>query len=58
MTKRTLSDVGRFRTRREQAEVDFHNAVRRAHKDGHSLRAIGREAGLSHTRVFQIVHEQ
>lgn len=57
MTKRSLSDVGRYRVRRDQAETDFRNAVRRAHREGHSLRAIGDAAGMSHTRIRQIVLE-
>lgn len=58
MTKRSLSDVRRYKTRREQAEVDYRNAIRRAHEAGHSLREIATEAGVSHARVFQIVHER
>jgi DNA-directed RNA polymerase sigma subunit (sigma70/sigma32) len=57
MTQRSLSDVTRYRTRRDQAETDFRNAVRRAHKAGHTLRAIGDAAGMSHTRIRQIVLE-
>lgn len=57
MSQRSLSDVARYRTRRDQAETDFRNAVRRAYAAGHSLRTIAERAGLSHTRILQIVRE-
>jgi len=40
-----------------RAKVDYHQAIRRLHAAGGSLREIAEELGLSHQRVHQIIDE-
>ena len=53
----SLKAVERTARRRASAEAEFRASVFRAHTEGESLRAIGKAAGLAHTRVLQIVRE-
>jgi hypothetical protein len=39
----------------ERAEADLHAAIRRAAREGRSLRRIGSAAGLSHERIRKIL---
>lgn len=51
----SLTAVRRAALRREEAEHRFRGAIFTANAAGHSLRKIGAAAGVSHTRVLQIV---
>lgn len=51
----SLAHVKRAAKARERANVAYHDAIRAAHADGHSLRSIGAAAGVSHVRVLKIV---
>jgi len=54
----SLTAVKRAASRRVSAEQTFRAAIRAAHADGKSLRAIAEVAGVAHTRVLQIVREK
>jgi DNA-directed RNA polymerase specialized sigma24 family protein len=41
----------------DRLRAELRQAILEAHREGKSLREIGRAAGISYTRVFQIVHE-
>lgn len=50
-----LARVKRATKRRATAEEEWRVAIREAHAEGVSLRAIAQAAGVSHVRVLQIV---
>lgn len=50
-----LTRVKRATKRRAAAEEEWRVAIREAHAEGASLRAIAEAAGVSHVRVLQIV---
>jgi hypothetical protein len=52
-----LTRVRRATKRRAEAEREWRNAVRSAHAEGVSLRAIAAAAAVSHVRVLQITQE-
>ena len=51
----SLKTVERTAKKRKTAEAEFRDAVFAAHAAGETLRAIAEAAGLSHTRVLQIL---
>ena len=53
-----LTKVHRAKRKRRRSELEWREAIQAAFADGHSLRAIGREAGVHHTRILQIVRQQ
>ncbi len=52
-----LTRVRRATARRSRSEIEWRNAIRVAHAEGISIRKIGKEAGVSHVRVLQIVRQ-
>jgi len=54
----TLSRVRRASTRRERSETEWRESIRDAVRDGASLRAVAKAAGVSHVRVLQITREK
>lgn len=50
-----LQQVAAAAANRHQAQTDLEAALKRAAAQGHTLRAIGSAAGLSYSRVGQIV---
>jgi cell division protein FtsL len=50
-----LLRVRRATARRSRVDDEWRQAIREAHAAGESLRAIAREAGVSHVRVLQVV---
>jgi DNA-directed RNA polymerase sigma subunit (sigma70/sigma32) len=52
-----LTVVRRARLKRVRAESEYRAAIKQASEAGHSLREIAVEAGVTHTRVRQIVLE-
>ena len=50
-----LARVRRAAAKSEKAKADLRDAIREANED-QTMRAIGEAAGLSATRVYQIVH--
>lgn len=57
MARKHLRRVTAFAKKLEQARLDRDQAIREAWNAGETYRDIGRSAGLSHTRVQQIVME-
>lgn len=55
--QRLASDYRRASDRLEARREAFFAAICQAHRDGRSLRAIGDEVGLSHSRIQQIVEQ-
>lgn len=53
-----LNAVRRAADKAAQALVDRDDAIRRAHAQGATLRAIAEAAGLSFARIHQIVRGQ
>jgi len=51
----SLSRVKRAAGRRVSASAAFKQAIIDAHAEGHSLRAIGLAAGITHVRVLKIL---
>lgn len=51
-----LANVKRSRERADKARSAFEDAIRQAHADGESMRKIAAAAGLSHQRVYQLLH--
>ena len=51
----TLKRIERAAARKARAHDELHAAIRAAHQQGESLRAIGKAAGLSHVHVQRIV---
>jgi hypothetical protein len=54
----TLSQVQRATAQRARAEQAWREAIRKAHQDGQTMRAIAKAAKVSPTRVHQIVAEK
>ena len=54
----TLSQVQRATVQRARAEQAWRDAIRKTHQEGQSMRAIAKAAGVSPTRVHQIVAER
>lgn len=52
-----LQRVRWAKRRREAAEDEWREEIRRAVAAGHSLRQVGEAAGLSHVRVLQITRD-
>lgn len=52
-----LTRVKRATKRRAESEGAWRSAIKEAHANGESLRAIAQAAGISHVRVLQIVRE-
>jgi hypothetical protein len=53
-----LAEVEAARLRRLNADRDFREALRRANREvGVSVRALERAAGLSRTRIHQLIRE-
>ncbi len=52
-----LTRVKRATKRRAAADEEWRVAIREAHAEGESLRAIARAAGVTNPRVHQIVRE-
>jgi transposase-like protein len=50
-----LTRVRRATARRSRSEQEWRQAIREAQEAGESLRAIAKEAGVSHVRVLQIL---
>ena len=50
-----LDDVQTTALKAASARAEFEQAIRDAHKIGHTLREIAEVAGLSHGRIHQIV---
>lgn len=55
--KTGLAHLRRVTGRKEATRRVWLNAIREAHAYGCSLRDIGEAAGISHTRVVQILRE-
>lgn len=53
--RRSLTRLRRLGARRESASEAWRQAVLDAIADGHSQRVVGEAAGVSHTRVQQIL---
>jgi transposase-like protein len=53
----TAADLRRLTRKRAAAEQEWRVAIRAAHAEGMSLRAIAECVGVAHTRVLQIVRE-
>ena len=51
----TASDLRRLTRKRVASEQEWRAAIRTAHAEGMSLRAIAECVGVAHTRVLQIV---
>jgi hypothetical protein len=56
-SSRHLQHINDCRKAREQAEVDFTEAILHASQAGHSQRQIGEAADLSHARIGQIIRQ-
>lgn len=54
-TPATLSAVRRAATKHRMAGAALHALIRAAVADGHSLRAVAEQAGVSHVTVAGIV---
>jgi hypothetical protein len=54
----TLSAVAEAATARETATDAWQAAIVAAHVAAHSTRAIARVAGVSHTRIAEIIRER
>jgi hypothetical protein len=54
---RTLARVRAASLTAAAHQVKLRDAIKAAHVEGHSLRAIAEAAGLSHQRIHQIVRE-
>jgi hypothetical protein len=54
----TLSQVQRATAQRARAEQAWRDAIRKAHQEGQTMRAIAEAAGLSAARVHQIISEK
>lgn len=54
----TLVGVGVAAKERREANVRFAEAIWAANEAGQSLRQIASAAGISHTRVYQILREK
>jgi hypothetical protein len=52
----TLTDVTRFAARAIAASRDRDDIIREAHRSGETIRAIAAAAGISASRVHQILH--
>lgn len=50
-----LTRLKRATRARAKARAEWHAAIREAHAQGATLRAIATAAGVSHVRVLQIV---
>jgi hypothetical protein len=57
-TDRALSDVRRATAQRAKAEQAWREAIRKAHREGQTMRVIAAAAGISATRVHQIITEK
>jgi hypothetical protein len=53
----TLNQVRRATAQRARSEQVWREAIRKAHDQGHSMRAIAEAAELSAARVHQIIKE-
>lgn len=53
----SLATVRRATKKRAESELAWRVAIREAVAAGESLRAVGKAAGVAHTRVLQIVRE-
>ena len=51
----SLISVKRVGKRRASVAADFKAAIIAAREDGHTLRAIGEAAGITHVRVLKIL---
>ena len=51
----TPADLRRLTRKRAESEEAWRAAIRAAHAEGMSLRAIAECVGVAHTRVLQIV---
>jgi hypothetical protein len=51
----TPADLRRITRKRAESEEAWRVAIREAHAQGMSLRAIAENVGVAHTRVLQIV---
>lgn len=58
MSARELRKVTTARRRRDDAQRALVDAIAAAHEAGASLRQIGEAAGVTHTRVGQILDER
>jgi transposase-like protein len=52
------ADLRRITRKRATTEQEWRAAIRAAHAEGMSLRAISECVGVAHTRVLQIVRGQ
>ena len=57
MAQRDLRRVASRARRLEQARVELRDAIKRAHESGESVRDIAPHAGLSPSRVFELLKE-
>jgi transposase len=59
--ERRLVDTGRrfaeTSGERDKARQELYAAIRKAHREGMSIRRIAELAGVSHQRVHQVLHE-
>lgn len=53
----TLQAVARASQARDTATDAFHQAIRNAHQDGHPMRDIAQAAGVSASRIYQILRD-
>ncbi len=55
MAANSLRRVQQAADKASRARDEFHQSIREARSEGESIRAIARAAGLSPSRVFQII---
>jgi hypothetical protein len=58
LTQMTITAVARAAAKAAQASQARDDAIRKAHADGATLRAIAVAAGLSFARIHQIVNHR
>jgi hypothetical protein len=56
MLSAPLREVAKAKKRADWTRAAFEGSIIAAHAEGHSTRAIAEVCGLSHQRVWQILH--
>lgn len=54
----SLIRVRRAAARRRASDTHWREAIRQAIRDGHSQRTVANAAGITHTRVQQILRDE